>query len=90
MNVPMPGDRAARDRAAASGQLARVRQALGVGHRDAGGERAREAGDEGVVRLVRRERDGEDRRQRRERAVDQPDHRRLDALEEERLLGHRS
>ena len=57
----------------------------------AGADRGREPGDERGVRLVRRERDGEDRRERRERAVDQPDHRRLDALEEERLLvGHSS
>ena len=36
-----------------------------------------------VVRVVRVERDREDRRERRERAVDQADHRRLDALQEE-------
>ena len=45
--------------------------------------------DERVVRLVGGERDREDRRQRRERAVDQPDHRRLHALQQEMVLvGH--
>ena len=40
----------------------------------------------GVEGLVARDRDREDRRERRERAVDQPDHRRLDALEQEILV----
>ena len=48
-----------------------------------------EAGDERGVRLVRVERDSEDGRKRRQRPVDQADHGRLDALEEEGVLGHR-
>src|SRR5438552_1768146 len=76
-------------RARASGQLARVGEALREGHADAGAERGREPGDEGVAGVVRRERDREDRCERRERAVDEADHRRLHLLEEERMVvGH--
>ena len=45
-------------------------------------------GDEGGLRVVGVERDREDRGERRERAVDQADHRRLDALQEELVIGH--
>ena len=52
-------------------------------------DRGREPGDERGVRLVRVERDAEDRCERRKRAVDQPDHRGLDALEQEGVLASR-
>ena len=83
------GDRPANDRIPSAGELAGVREALGEGHRDACAERCREPRDECVVRLVRDDRDGKDRRERRERAVDQSDHRRLDALQEKGMtVGH--
>ena len=87
---PDAGDRAAERGAAATGQLAGVGEPLRERHRDRGADRRREAGRERVERLVAHDRDREDRRERRQRAVDQPDHRRLDALEEEVVLvGHR-
>ena len=46
-------------------------------------ERRRETCDERVARVVGGDRDREDRREGRERAVDEPDHRRLDALQQE-------
>src|SRR5712691_1015362 len=76
-------DPAAQIRIAATRELTRVREALREGHADARSDRGGEACKEGVMRLVSGERDGEDRRQRRERSVDQADHRRLDTLEQE-------
>ena len=79
------GDRAPHEGVAAAGELAGIGQALGESHADPGADRRGEAGEEGDMWLVRCERDGEDRRKGRERAVDQAGHRRLDALEEEDL-----
>jgi hypothetical protein len=55
------GDRTAQLRAAAAGQVAGVRESFGQGHADAGADRGRQPGKECVARLVRGERDGEDR-----------------------------
>ena len=83
-------DPAAHDRVAAPGQLARVREPLRERHRDAGTERCGEPCDEGVMRSVRDDRDGKDRRECRQRAVDQSDHRRLHTLQKECVtVGHR-
>ena len=84
---PDPGDASPDQGAAAPGELARVRQPLRERHRDPGADRGGEAADERVERVVADERDGEDGGERRQRAVDEPDHRRLDALEQELLLG---
>src|SRR5437667_353059 len=75
----------ARDRAADEGippasDLARIGQSLGERHADPRSDRRREPRVERVVRPVSGECDGEDRRQRRQRAVDETDHRRLHAL----------
>src|ERR1022692_856207 len=80
------GDRSAQVRAAAAGQVAGVGQAFGKGHADPGADRGRQPGQERIPRLVGGERDGEDRRERRQRAVGQAGHRRLRALEQERPL----
>ena len=83
------GDRAAHDRAAAAGELARVREPLRERHADAGAECGGEARDERVPRVVRGERDREDRCEGRQRAVDEPDHGGLHLLEEEDVVvGH--
>src|SRR5438094_8709758 len=83
-------DRSAYRRIATAREMSRVGEALRERHRDAGAERGCESGDEGVVRLVRHDRDGEDRCERGERSVDQSDHRGLDALEKESVtVGHR-
>ena len=88
-NVPPPVISPRVSGAAAPRELAGVREALAVGHRDRRADRGRETGDERGVRLVRVERDAEDGRERRQRAVDQPDHGRLDALQQEVVLvGH--
>jgi hypothetical protein len=77
------GDRAAQVGEAASGQVAGVGEPFGEGHADAGADRGRQPGEERVVRLVRGERDREDRGECRQRTVDQARHRRLRPLEEE-------
>ena len=63
-----------------------VREPFGEGHADPGADRGGQPGEERVARLVRGERDGEDRGERRQRAVDQAGHRRLRPLEQERPL----
>ena len=83
------GDPPADERVAATRQLAGVRQSFREGHRDAGADRGGEPADERVERLVADQRDREDRCERRQRAVDQADHRRLYTLQEEvMLVGH--
>ncbi|TML44484.1 MAG: hypothetical protein E6G19_08750 [Actinobacteria bacterium] len=79
------GNRAADERIAAAGELPCVRKPLRERHADPRPDRGGEAGEEGDVWLVGGQRDGEDRRQRGERAVDQARHRGLDALEEKDL-----
>src|SRR5438445_760368 len=70
-------------------RLAGVGEAFREGHRDAGPEGCRKARNERVVRLVGDDRDGEDRRQGRQRAVDEPDHSRLNSLQQEGFaIGH--
>ena len=82
-------DRAANHRAPAAGELARIREPFGERHRDSGTERGGDAGDECVVRFMGDDGDGEDRRERRERAVDETYHRRLHSLQKEGLtVGH--
>ena len=81
-NVPAPVMAPRRYGLAATGQIARVGETLGERHAHAGPDRRCEPGEERVAGLVGGERDGEDRRQGRERAVDQPGHRGLHALEE--------
>jgi hypothetical protein len=80
------GDRAARVRVAAPGQVAGVGEPFGAGHADAGADRGRQPGEERVARLVCGERGGEDRGECRQRAVDQAGYRRLCSLEQERSL----
>src|SRR3954451_18802682 len=78
-------DRAARDRFPAAGQRAVVRQRLRQAHRDRGAERGGDAHEQRRARAG----DvggGEDRRQRRERAVDQPDQPGLDDLQHPRPI----
>ena len=88
MSVPTPVMRAADEWIAAARQLAGVGEPLREGHRDPGADRGGQAGDERVDAACGvSERDREDRGERRERAVDQADHRRLDTLEEELVLG---
>ena len=82
MNVPTPVIEPRDERAPAPGQLARVRQALGEAIA-AGADGRGDPGDEGVRRVVRVKGDGEDRREGRERPVDEADHRRLDPLQQE-------
>ena len=84
--VPPPGDRAALPRAAAAGELAGVGQRLREAHAHRGADGGGEAREEGDVRVLGGERHGEDRRERGERAVDQPDQRGLDAREQEGVL----
>ena len=83
---PAARDRSAHPRAAAAGQLSRVGERLREAHGDRGAERRREARDERVAGVVRGEHHCEDRRERRERAVDEADHGRLDALKEKGVL----
>ena len=56
---PDAGDQPADERPSASGQLARVREAFRVGHRDSCADRHRQPGHERGVRLMRVERDSE-------------------------------
>ena len=89
MNVPTPVIVPRTSGTASPGQLAGVGEPFGERHRDTCAEGRRDARDEREVRLVRHDRDREDRCERGQRAVDQPDHRGLDTLQEERLLvGH--
>ena len=88
MNVPLPVIAPRARRAAATGDLARVGERLRVRHRDPRADRGCEARDERSMRPVRVEDDSEDRGQRRERAVDQPDHGRLHALKQEAAVTH--
>ena len=80
------GDDPAPDRVSAPGQLAGVGQRLGEAHADPRADRRGHADQEGGVRPLRGVGAGEDRRQRRHRAVHQPDERRLDHLEEEAFI----
>ena len=88
MNVPTPVIVPRTSRISAARQLTGVGEPLRERHADAGADRRRHAGDEGGARVVGVERDREDRGERGERAVDQADHRRLDALQEELVVGH--
>ena len=90
MNVPTPVIDAAHERVAAAGQLAGVGEPLGERHADRRRRsRSRAPAMKASCGVVRVERDREDRGERRERAVDQADHRRLHALQEEAVLvGH--
>jgi hypothetical protein len=65
------GNRAAQVGITASGEVTRVGESFGKGHAKAGADRGREPGNEGVMGTVGGKRDGEDRRQRRQRTVDQ-------------------
>ena len=85
-NVPAPVIAPRRYGRPSPGQVAGVGEPFGEGHADAGADRGRQPGDERVARLVRGERDGEDRGECRQRAVDQAGHRRLCPLEQERSL----
>jgi DNA-directed RNA polymerase specialized sigma24 family protein len=58
------GDGAAQERVATPGEITGIGEAFGVGHADAGSDRRCQPGDERVVRLVRGQRDGEDRSER--------------------------
>src|SRR6185437_13360093 len=82
---PGTGDRAADDWISSAGQLTGIRKPLGKAHADRRPERGRQARDEGIAGVVRRQGNREDRRQCRERAVDQSDHRWLNTLEQEHL-----
>ena len=62
---------AALQRRAAARQLAVVMRGFGEAHRDAGADRGRQADQEGLPGVLRGEGGGEDRRQRRHRAVHQ-------------------
>ncbi len=82
-------DRAADERAATARELTGVGEALGEAHADRRADGRREAGDERIAGVVRGEHDREDRRERRQRAVDEPDHRGLHTLEKKGVLvGH--
>src|SRR5262249_8929674 len=84
-----PRDRTAHERVSATRELAGVREARGKGHADPRADGGGDARNERVEGLVRVQRDREDRREGRERPVDQPGHRRLDTLKKEGLLvGH--
>ena len=85
-NVPAPVIAPRWNGAAAPRELARVGQSLREGHAHRGADRRREAGEEGDVGVLGRERHGEDRRERGERAVDQADQRGLHAREQEGVL----
>ena len=75
------GDHAARERRAAAGDLAVVRQPLGHAHADRGAERGGQADEQRGARAG--DVGGrEDRRERRDRAVDEADERRLDDLQQ--------
>jgi hypothetical protein len=86
MNVPSPVMAAADDGIAAAGDRARVRQALREGHADPCADGRREPREERDPGYVRSQGDGEDRRQRRQRTVDQAAQRGLRALEEKASL----
>ena len=73
----MPDGEPALERRAAARQLAVVVRGLGEAHRDAGADRGRQADQEGLPGVAGGEGGGEDRRQRRDRAVHQPGEARL-------------
>jgi DNA-directed RNA polymerase specialized sigma24 family protein len=58
------GDGAAQERVATPGEITGIGEAFGERHADAGSDRCRQPGQERVVRLVRGERDSEDRSER--------------------------
>ena len=75
--------RAAHQRRAAPGERTVVGQRLGKAHRDAGADGRRKADQESRPGIVRGEGGGEQRRQRRDRAVHEAGEPRLDILQHE-------